>query len=300
MNQKMINAAAGAIFFSALFSGCSSEGPGALRSHYINSAERDSVAVVLDKSLMPGWFDKLLNNGMISFEHPVARRIPGSQLMKVESEIRNRQNKPLELELSTVFRDGSNIIVDESKWEKFKLSPNQTISYKINSIGSAEKYCIRMRMPRRNTNALNGQGVNLMADKMLRSLMRCPAILKSNKSPRIALHQLDNRTNQKMDESVFLSKLRAEINSRNPGKIIFVSRRDDVLDVIEEERRKKREGLLTHDKSKSKEKLSGVSYFITGKLHTLPGKTYLLFAYQLVDSENSDILWEDQFEIGDY
>jgi TolB-like protein len=297
MCNKSINVMLGAVLLTTLFSGCSTEGPGGLGEYYVEHGERDSNVVVLDSHLS----EQFLSKGKISFEHPVSRNLLEGKLLQVQAEIRNRQSeKSLELEVSTVFRDGGNVIVDESSWEKIKLSPNQIFAYKINSICKADKYCVRLRAPRRNTNALNGQGINLMADKMLRSLVKCPQILNTSKIPRIALHQFDNRTNQKMDESIFISKLRAATNSRIPGKIIFVSRRDDVIDVIEEERRKKREGLLTQDKNKAKEKLSGVDYFITGKLHALPGKNYLLFTYQLIDAENTDILWGEKFEIGDY
>ena len=296
----------GTVVLGTLLAGCATEGPGGLSEHSIGSAERNRTAVVLDPALMPSWFDKLLGKGKISFENPVSEKLNKTNILRIHSEIRNRQSdEALIFEASTVFRNRSNRIVDESRWEKIKLSPNQSIAYKINSICDADKYCVRLRSPRKNTNALNGPGINLMADKILRSLVlrslvKHPNIFNAKNPPRIALHQFENRSNQKLDESIFLSKLRAEVNSRMPGKIIFVSRRFDITDAIEEERQKKREGILSADKSKTKAKLSGVSYFLTGKLNSLPGKDYRLFSYQLVNAENSEILWEDQFEIGDY
>ncbi len=286
--------AAGSSFL--LLTGCNSEGPGRIGSHDVNFSEKRSEAVVLDTSLMPGWFEK----GKLSFENSRSSKIEGGKLLRVYAELRNRlATQALEVELSTSFRKNG-IVVDESRWEKFKFGPNHTLSYKVNSLNPADTYCVRIRMPRKLTNDLSGAGVNLMADKTLRSLIRSSAIYKANSPVRIALHQFDNRSNLKFDESIFLSKLRAEANSRTSDKFIFVARQLDIIDAVQEERQAKREGVRTADKSKTKARLSGVSYFLTGKLYTLPEKNYYLFSYQLVDAENSDIVWEDQFEIGNY
>ena len=279
-----------------LTAGCNLEGPGRIGSHDVSFSEKRSTAVVLDTSLMQGWFD----DGKLSFENSRSSKIGGGKLLRVYAELRNRlASQPLEVELSTSFRKNG-IVVDESRWEKFKLGPNHTLTYKVNSLNPADTYCVRIRMPRKFTNDVSGAGINLMADKTLRSLMRSSAIHKANSPVRIALHQFDNRTNLKLDESIFLSKLRAEANSRTSDKFIFVARQLDIIDAVQEERQAKREGVRTADKAKIKAKMSGVSYFLTGKFHTLPEKNYHLFSYQLVDAENSDIVWEDQFEIGNY
>ncbi len=278
-----------------VLAGCRSEGPGRIGSHDVDFSEKRSAAVLLDTSLMPGWFD----DGKLSFENNRSSKIAKGKLMRVYAELRNRLNKPLDVELSTSFRE-NDTVVDESRWEKFRLGANHTLTYKVNSLKPADTYCVRIRMPRKTTNDISGAGVNLMADKTLRSMIRSSVILSSKSPIRITLHQFDNRTNLKFDESIFLSKLRAEANSRTSGKFIFVARQLDVIDAVEEERQAKREGTRTADKSKTKTKLSGVSYFLTGKLHTLPGKDYCLFSYQLIDAENSDIVWEDQFETGNY
>ncbi len=301
MNLKR-NLMIGVAIGTTVFQGCRSEGPQMVGSHSVGAAERNMEAVVLDSSLMSDWMEDLFNEGKLSFEHPVSRRVPGTQLLQVFSEIRNRlSEKDIVVEISTVFRDSSNIIVDETDWEKYKLTPNQTIGYKVNSITPASKFCIRMRMPRRFTNSLSGQGINLMTDKILRSLVKSEPFRQTNGIERIALHQFDNRTNEKLDESLFTSKLRAETNEKIPGRVRFVSRRFEVLDAVEEERRKKRDGDLTVKKENIKKRMSGVGYFLTGKLQALPDREqYRLFSFQLIDAENSDIIWEGQFEIGDF
>ncbi|MEI8246003.1 MAG: hypothetical protein WCI51_09245 [Lentisphaerota bacterium] len=289
---------AGAGLFTFI-SGCQ-EGPDLIVANDIKHSERNSQAVVLDTSLMPGWFEEMLNQGKLSFENNRSASIAGNTSREVYAEIRNRAgNKDLLVEISTSFR-AQGIVVDESRWEKFKLTPNQTLTYKSNSLKPADAYCVRIRQPNQDTNSINGAGINLMSDKMLRSLVRCPAIYKSQKPLRIALHQFDNRTGATIDESIFPSKLRAEANSRLDREIIFVSRRVDVIDAVNDERSKKRDGELADNKDRRKEKLSGVDYFLTGKLQTVSGNPYWLFTYQLVDAENSDIIWEDQFEIGNF
>ena len=293
-NSRFFLFVAGISFFA--LAGCHPEGPGGIDSHKVKFSEEHSSAVVLDTSLMPGWFEK----GKLSFENNRSTQLAGGKLLQVYAEVRNRlADQTLEIELSASFRKNG-VVVDESRWEKFRLSPNHTIRYKANSLEPADTYCVRIRTPKKFTNDINGPGINLMADKTLRSLVNCPTIRNLKSPVRITLHQFDNRSNLKFDESIFLTKLRAEANSRTRDKFIFVARQLDIMDAVEEERQAKRGGSRSADKEKVKTQISGVSYFLTGKFHTLPGKAYCLFSYQLVDAENSDIVWEDQFEIGNY
>ena len=296
-----------AVFAAALslafFAGCATEGPNALMAHNVLGSERSNNAVVLDRSMMPTWWEKLWNEGKLSFENPQFRRLNGGVISRVTAELRNRSGeRDIEVELSTSFRNGSGVVVDESEWQKFKLTPNQTLAYKVNSLVPAENYCIRVRAPRKDTNDISGPGLRLMADLMLRSIMSHYKAIQGKDSavPRVTLHQFDNRTNIKVDESIFLAKLRAECNSEIPERFRFVSRRSDILDAVRDERRQKREGDLSVNDKRMKRTLSGVDYFLTGALRELSGANYYLFTYQFIDAENSDILWEDQFEVGNY
>ena len=51
--------------------GCRPEGPVGIGSHDVNVSEKRSAAVLLDTSLMPGWFD----SGKLSFENNRSTKI---------------------------------------------------------------------------------------------------------------------------------------------------------------------------------------------------------------------------------
>ena len=261
------------IMASVVFlSGCQTEGAGVLNSHEVAASEHRTKAVVLDRSMMPTWWENVWDEGKLSLENPVFRKLKGTDLNEGIAEIRNRNSeKNMEIEVSTVFRDEDNVIADSSVWQKFNLTPNQTIVYKINSLVPSYNYTIRVRAPRKNTNAINGPGLQLMADLMLRSIMRNYHYISNTARPKVALQKFNNRTSQVFDDSIFITKLRAEANSKVPGKFRFVSRRSDVLSAVKKERHEKREMELDSDESNFKAGISGVDYFLTGALRTLAG-----------------------------
>ncbi len=286
------------ILIVSLSQGCRSEGPEKVLPRRVKNSERNAEAIVLDRALMPSWWEKVWDEGNLSFENSQFSAICNDRAMSIQSEIRNRLiDKDMEIEVSVSFRSGGNI-VDETVWEKFKLTPNQAIAYKTNSVCPADSYCVRIRFPRKNTNSINGPGINLMADKMLRSLYRSPVVYDADKPPVIALHQFNNRSNEKIDESLFPAKLRVELNSRANNPVKFVDREYDVKDAVETERRSKRENLLSDNKIGTREKLTGVNYFLTGDLRNI--SDYWHITFRLTSAESTEIDWEDQFEFGNY
>jgi hypothetical protein len=117
-----------------LFAGCIADGPGKLKWVKIDNSERDTVCVVLNSELQ----------NIYSFENYQTRKLDHNRL-RVIAELRNRTDEEQVIEVSTVFRDADKIVVDETSWEQYYFSPNQTLSYKISSVIGADFFTLRIR-----------------------------------------------------------------------------------------------------------------------------------------------------------
>jgi penicillin-binding protein activator len=149
---------------------------------------------------------------------------------------------------------------------------------------------------------INGKFISDMSDKMMRSLLNCKVMANSKKVPRIALLRFRNKSRFPLDGSIFLAKLRADLASKAKGRIIFLAR--SYISAIKSERSGKRKGVFSFIRGSLKQAISGADYFLTGKMQSITGADnkgnrceYILFTFYLVDSENSDILWEDLIEV---
>jgi uncharacterized protein YcfL len=71
----------------------------------------------------------------------------GANLLEVQARIRNRTEKPLQVEVQTVFKDDQGFSVnDTSAWKRLIFEPNETKIYRVNSINSkARNFTIRVR-----------------------------------------------------------------------------------------------------------------------------------------------------------
>ena len=121
-----------------LLYGCvSSEGISRLSWINIDNSEMNSRCVVLSKGLA----------NQLSFENSNIKKLDHDRI-RISAEIRNRTNRSILIEMSTSFRDSDNYVCDETPWQKYSLTANQTLSYNKSSVVAAEGYTIRIR----NTN----------------------------------------------------------------------------------------------------------------------------------------------------
>ncbi len=120
------------------FYGCNTEGPQIIEWVKIESPERTSRCVVLDKNLQ----------GKFSFENCHVKKLDRNRL-KIIAEIRNRTDNSVVAEISTAFRDTADSVVDQTAWKEYVLPPNHTIAYEISSVAAAENFCVRLRSSNR-------------------------------------------------------------------------------------------------------------------------------------------------------
>lgn len=148
---------------------------------------------------------------------------------------------------------------------------------------------------------IESQDLVAVSDKMARSILATPEIAALSHPPTVALDPVVNETRFPINKDLFLSRIRALLSSRAAGRVRFLAR--DRMATLEQEQRRKREGLVRSSSDPREVGFRGVDYFVTGRLQGLSTRTsrgtsdYLLYTFQLVDARTSEIVWEDMAEI---
>lgn len=140
--------------------------------------------------------------------------------------------------------------------------------------------------------------IRTVARRMAESLLESPEIAQAEGVPRIALLPVKNSTRFVINKNIFTTKIRIELNKNAAGKVKFLAR--GRIEDIMKEREAKREGLFTASKEAN---MLGVDFYLTGEFTGLSKATgghrsdYILMSFQLIDTETSDIIWEDAYEV---
>ncbi len=148
---------------------------------------------------------------------------------------------------------------------------------------------------------MESQDLVMVADKMARSILKIPQIANAPTPPTVVLEPVDNQTRFPINKEIFLTRIRAQLNSKAFGKVQFLARKD--MEALEKERNRKREGQVTASSDPSVQEFKGADYFLTGSLQGLSTRTkagtsdYILYDFHLIDARTSVIVWEDSAEM---
>ncbi len=148
---------------------------------------------------------------------------------------------------------------------------------------------------------VESQDLVAVTDKMSRSILNTPQIQNAQGTPRVVLDPVNNNTRFPINKDIFLTRIRAELNTKARGKVIFLAR--DRMATLERERQMKQSGQVTSSSDPNKVEFKGADFFLTGTLSGLTTRTsagtsdYILYTFQLIDARTSDIIWEDSAEI---
>jgi len=148
---------------------------------------------------------------------------------------------------------------------------------------------------------VESQDLVAVTDKMSRSILGIPQIAHAATPPIVVLDPVENKTRFPINKDIFLTRIRAQLNSKSAGKVTFLAR--DRMAALEKERNLKREGAVTASSDPNVQEFLGANYFLTGSLEGLSTRTkagtsdYILYAFQLIDARTSAIVWEDSAEI---
>ena len=148
---------------------------------------------------------------------------------------------------------------------------------------------------------VESQDLVAVTDKMTRSILGIPQIANAQGVPRVVLDPVENATRFPINKDIFLDRIRADLNSKAHGKVIFLAR--ERMAALERERAMKQAGQVTSSSDPNVVEFKGADFFLTGKLSGLSTRTsagtsdYVLYTFQLIDARTSDIIWEDSAEI---
>ncbi|MCX6930879.1 MAG: penicillin-binding protein activator LpoB [Verrucomicrobia bacterium] len=148
---------------------------------------------------------------------------------------------------------------------------------------------------------IESQDLVAVADKMARSILSIPQIANAATPPTVLLDPVDNQTRFPINRDIFLTRIRAQLNSKARGKVMFLARNQ--MEVLEKERNRKREGSVTASSDPTVQEFKGADYLLSGTLQGLSTRTkagtsdYILYDFHLTDMRTSVIVWEDSAEM---
>src|SRR5262245_22946099 len=90
---------------------------------------------------------------------------------------------------------------------------------------------------------VESQDLVAVTDKMAKSILSIPQIANAQGTPRIVLDPVENATRFPIDKDIFLTRIRAELNTKAHGKVIFLAR--ERMAALERERQMKQAGQVT-------------------------------------------------------
>ncbi len=148
---------------------------------------------------------------------------------------------------------------------------------------------------------VESQDLVSVTDKMARSVLATPEIASAQGAPYVVLLPVVNESRFPINKELFLTRIRAMLNSKAQGKVRFLAR--DQIVALERERELKQSGQVTSSSDPNVVEFRGADFFLGGKLQSLTTRTgagisdYVLYSFQLIDARTSAIIWEDFAEI---
>jgi len=124
----------------ALFSGCASSDHGAYTPQNIGARDvEDKAPFVL--------FDEGAQHS-VTCENIQQQRLTDGRL-QVAANVRNRENRRIQVQINCVFKDGQGFVVEETPFQNLFLDENAQEGVKFVSLnGQSQRYTIRVRQAR--------------------------------------------------------------------------------------------------------------------------------------------------------
>lgn len=148
---------------------------------------------------------------------------------------------------------------------------------------------------------IESQDLVTISDKMARGILGAEPIANAQGKPVIVLEPIDNDTRFPIDQDIFLTRIRVALTGNANGKIQFVAR--EHIDKLERERDLKTSGQVTGGDKVQGNEFKGADYILTGTFKAISSRgatgasDYVLYTFQLINPNNTDIVWEGFHEI---
>lgn len=151
---------------------------------------------------------------------------------------------------------------------------------------------------------IDSKEMRAAADRMARSILSSPHVLKAGGVPRIVLDAkyFRNESTQIIDKGLFTDYLRVDLQRVSNGKFEVLGR--NYNDMVESEREAEAKGNVTGGAIVKASKRLGWDYRIGGAIRSIakvvPGSggrsTYFLITFELVERGSGRIVWSDRYE----
>ena len=148
---------------------------------------------------------------------------------------------------------------------------------------------------------IESQDLITISEKMARGILDADPISNAEGKPVVVLEPINNDTRFPIDKDIFLTRIRVALSKNAAGKISFVAR--EHMDKLEKERDLKISGQVTGGEKITGNKFKGADFILTGAFKAISSRgasgasDYVLYTFQLIDPNTSDIVWEDFHEI---
>jgi penicillin-binding protein activator len=148
---------------------------------------------------------------------------------------------------------------------------------------------------------IESQDIVGVADKMARAIVSVPEIANAKGMPRVVLLPVKNETRFPINKDIFLQEIMSLLNERSMGKVRFLAR--DRMADLERERELKLTGQVSSSTDPNATQFKGADFMLTGKLMGTTTKTssgtsdYVLYTFELIDPNTSDIIWQGRHNI---
>ncbi|MBL92215.1 MAG: hypothetical protein CMH56_10465 [Myxococcales bacterium] len=139
--------------------------------------------------------------------------------------------------------------------------------------------------------------IRTIGERMAREILGI-AWPDSGETPRIAVLPIVNQTRFRVDPKLLQNKLLKSLVTHAKGKLTFLAR--DSEQAIIQEREKKRSGM--YDQGENAPAMFGADYFLKGEMRSLSKSNtsevsdYIVYSFQLINTETGAILWMGDYE----
>ena len=145
----------------------------------------------------------------------------------------------------------------------------------------------------------NENDMQLIAKKMVNSILEAPTIKSSEKQPVVMIGKMRNRTTEHIDMVALADKVRTELIQSGRLRFVDVTNRRDIAEEYEYQQ----SGYVDPAQAKGPGKQTGSEYLLSGTLSSNiqeVGSDKLVYykaTFQLTNLETAEIIWTDEKEI---
>ena len=152
---------------------------------------------------------------------------------------------------------------------------------------------------------LEGSDIITMTDQMMRDMLGNQQLANAKTAPRVIIDAefFQNDGAQPINRNAITDRLRVNLNRAAQGRMIFVGRQ--YAGMVQQERDLKRQGVTDTGTTGLTKAQAGADYRLGGRMATVDARNpttgmvqrYTQVTFEMVDLENSTIVWSNLYEL---